>query len=93
MVSATFRVALMGCLLLFGVLYVIQMNEVSTKGFDMSDLQRNITQLGYENERLEFEIAQHRSLGSIQKRLEDMDFVRVTDARYVSAVGSAVARR
>ena len=93
MLSATFRCGLLLMIGVFGVLYVMQTSEISTKGFDMSELETSITQLRRENEHLEFDIAQHRSLRSVYERLAAMNFVEVAQPRYVTPVGTAVARR
>jgi hypothetical protein len=59
----------------------------------MADLQRTITELEQENQKLEFEIAKYRSMQSIQDRLAQMNLVAVGDVEYLDIVGNTVARR
>ena len=77
----------------FGVLYIVQTSSLSTKGFEISDLQRTIQTLEHETRALDVEIAEHRSMRSIQDRLSGMEMVHAGNVEYVSPVGSAVARR
>ncbi len=91
--STTFRFTALLFMLVFGVLYVMQTSSVSTKGYDINELQRQITKLEQDNQRLEFEIATNRSMQSIQQRLSGMDLVAVDTMEYGTLVGTAVARR
>ena len=93
LVSTTFRVGLLAVMGVFGVLYVIQMSSVSTKGFIISDLQKEMQTLENETRALDVEIAKHRSMASIQARLKDMDLVAANYVEYITQVGSVVARR
>jgi cell division protein FtsL len=91
--SNTFRVILAVFVFSFGVLYVVNTSSISTKGYDMSDLEKQITSLERENQRLEFKIANYSSMQSIQERLKDMDLVTAENIEYAVIVGSEVARR
>lgn len=68
-------------------------SSVSTKGYEINDLKNKIQELEYENQRLDFEIANYRSMRSIQERLKDMNLVVATDVKYVNLTGSAMAMR
>lgn len=92
-IGTSFRVSLVGFIAVFGLLYLVQTNTVSTKGFEIADLQKTIRTLEHDTTRLEVEIAKHRSMSSIQERLQGSDLVAVGNVQYVTAVGTAVARR
>jgi cell division protein FtsL len=77
----------------FGVLYVLQTNSLSTKGYEIGDLQRQISALQHDNEGVEVDIASYRSMKSIQERLKKLSLVDATDTQYVNVVGTAVAER
>lgn len=83
------------CVLMFGLgfLYVVQVNMMSSRGYEMSDLQKKIDTLESDNRRLQVEIANYRSMKSIQERLSTMDLVAAVDATYATVDGSAVAKR
>ena len=91
--NTTFRVGLSVLIGVFGIMYVAQTSSVSTKGYDINDLQRKITNLERENDRLGYQIAQNRSMQSIQARLAGMDLVAADDVEYTTLVGSTVALR
>lgn len=74
-------------------LYVFQTTAVSVKGYDMTDLEREMTRLRRDTQGLDVEIAKYRSMDSIKKRLPELQLVAASEVRYVNAVGSAVARR
>lgn len=93
MVSTSCRVSLLGVIAVFGVMYLMQMSSVSTKGFTMSELQSTIQTLQHETRALDVEIAESRSLSSVQERLAGMNMVVSDSVEYVTPVGTAVARR
>ena len=93
LLSTSFRAVLVTVVALFGVMYVVQISSASTKGYEISDLNKQIQSLEQENQRLEFEVATHRSMKSIQERLQGTNLVVADDIQYVTLVGTAVAMR
>lgn len=93
LLSTAFRSVLVGVFCLFGVLYVLQTSAVSTKGYAINDFKKQIQTLEDENQKLEFEIATHRSIQSIEERLKTTQLVVADNIEYVTLVGSAVALR
>ncbi|MBI4993059.1 MAG: hypothetical protein HZC26_02905 [Candidatus Magasanikbacteria bacterium] len=91
--SATCRFVFGSLVVVFGVMYVAQTNAISTKGYTMNDIEKQIQALEQENQKLEFEIANYRSMQSIQSRLTNLDLVASENIKYVTLTGSAVARR
>lgn len=93
LLSATCRFAFGAFVVVFGILYVAQTNAFSTKGYEINEIEGQIQALEQENQKLEFEIATHGSMQSIQSRLPSLDLVAVDGVKYVTLTGSAVARR
>lgn len=91
--SSTCKYAVMVFIVLFGVLYVLQTSSISAKGFAMSDLEEQIQILENDNQKVEFEIATHRSMKSIEERLKTMNLVNADNVQYVSFVGNALTMR
>ncbi|OGH68616.1 MAG: hypothetical protein A3J66_01185 [Candidatus Magasanikbacteria bacterium RIFCSPHIGHO2_02_FULL_47_14] len=87
------RFGLFGLALTLLVLYVIQTSTLSTKGFDIAQLDSRIRELEQENQRIDFQIAQHRSMQSIQGRLTSLGMVSAENPQYINLGGSVVARR
>lgn len=91
--SSSFRAGLMVFIALFGTMYVLQTTAVSTKGYVISDLERQVRTLKQETKQLNVDIATHSSMKSIQARLENHNLVSVGQVTYINPVGSAVAIR
>jgi len=91
MLSYTFRVGLLIFVCALGSMYVAYMSLASTKGYKLSELQREITELKQENARLTYEISSHRSMVSIEERLEEMTFVARGEAEFERYIPSEFA--
>ena len=91
--SASFRVGLLFVICAVGVLYVLQVSAISSKGYEINELEKQLQNLKQENEQLEFSIATNRSMQSIQGRLKGLDLVVEGNPEYVVLAGTAVAKR
>ncbi len=79
--------------LAFGVLYVIQVNAASTKGFTMRDLENNNLELRQENDKLAAEVDRLRSLASVSEREAFLGLVKLQNVSYIKAGNQEVALR
>lgn len=86
------RTVMLGLCIAVGVLYVVQMSGVSTKGYDIAQLQKEIQALENENQRLAVEIAKHSSITRVRERMGEMKLVAADTYVFVST-GKTVARR
>lgn len=93
LLSKTFRCAMIAVIAVLGIVYVGQTSAMSTKGYDINELQRAVRSLEQENQLLEVDIAQYRSMQHIQSQLSGMNFVAADTVTYISPAGTAVARR
>lgn len=91
--SAGFRVGMFATMTVMVVLYVMQMSVASTKGYEMSNLQQEITKLKQENRELETQIATSRSMESIRTRVLAMNLVDADAPTYLNLGTGVVARR
>ncbi len=87
------RVFMLALTLAFGVLYVVQVNAASTKGFTMRDLERGNQELRRENDKLAAEIDRLRSLASVSEREAFLGLVKLQNVSYVKAGNAEVALR
>ncbi len=76
-----------------GVLYVVQTSVVSTKGYDIDSLRREVTQLEKEDRRMQISIAEYRSIQRVVERVEGLGMVPATDVAYVTPTNNTVAKR
>jgi hypothetical protein len=77
--------------LMIGLMYIIQVNHSTTKGYLMRDLETRIEQLGIANQQLELEVAGNRSIATIDERIQMLGLKPVETPEYVSTGASTVA--
>jgi cell division protein FtsB len=87
------RTFLFSMTLALGVLYIVQVNSASTKGFTLRDLERTNQELRQENDRLAAEIDRLRSLDSIAERETFLGLVKLENPIYIKASSESVALR
>lgn len=87
------RIGILAMSAILAILYLIQIGQVATTGYDITDLQKQARSLEQENERLEFRIAEYRSIKSIEERLARLNLVAADEVVYAAVPGGAVARR
>lgn len=73
--------------------YIVNISAISARGYDLAALEGDIEELERENQRLQFEIAKHQSMASIESRLPDLQLVAADHVQYLDAGATIVARR
>lgn len=87
------RLFMLSLTLAFGILYVIQVNAASTKGFTLRDLEQANQELRRENDKLAAEIDRLRSLASVSERESFLGLVKLSNVTYIQAGKAEVALR
>lgn len=87
------RVSLALWVVSFGLLYVIEITNVSTQGYQISDLEKQKTELANETRQLDVDIARLQSMHSIQERLPATGLVAAGRVEYVETGGAVVVKR
>ncbi len=77
------------CVSVFG--YVFLTNQTATQGFAIKDLQRSITQLQDENQKLELQTADLRSLSVVAQSSDAFTLEAADDFQVLTATGGSVA--
>ena len=93
LMSTSIRIALIVAIVVFTLLYVVQITTVSTKGNDIALLEQQVRELKQETSLIDVDIAEHRSMQSIQERLGGLGMVDAGTVTYMSAGDTAVALR
>ncbi|MFA7314451.1 MAG: hypothetical protein WC025_00785 [Candidatus Magasanikbacteria bacterium] len=91
--STSFRVSVGIFILIFGVLYILKTTSVSTKGYMISDLERQVANLEYENRKMDVTVAKLKSMQSLQERISNTDLVAVANVDYLNILDGSVAVR
>ncbi|MBU1167750.1 hypothetical protein KKC60_05090 [Patescibacteria group bacterium] len=71
------------CLLSF--FFLAQVFQSSTKGYEVSELEKRIEDLDDENQKLEIQAAELKSLDNIERSVEEINMVPVQDVVYLEA--------
>lgn len=93
LVSTSFRIFLIILTVVVGILYVIQTTGVSTKGYQISELEHQLGALEHETKKLDVQIAEHSSIQSIETRLAELQMVPADKMVYLSSGAAQVAKR
>lgn len=85
--TAWINLVALALILMIGLLYIVQVNRATTKGYQMRTLEDQIELLGIENQHLEMKVAENKSVASINERVQMLGMVPATTPDYV-AVGT-----
>ena len=91
--SHAIRGALLVTIALLAVAYVIELNLISRRGFQVRTLEQRVKQLQQEQQTLTLRLAELQSLTSTEDRIASLGLVPADTIEYVSIGGASVARR
>lgn len=80
-------------ILTVGVLYLLQMNMLATRGYVMKDLEKQIALIKKENDTLRIRILQAQGMEVLQKKIDTLGFVRSDHIQYVAQQDAGLAAR
>ena len=82
----------MAILIIFSfVSYLIQVNSLATKGYQIKELEKQLNELMAEKADLELETLSLQSLSAVKDRINDLGMVASGQAEYLS-IAAPVAR-
>lgn len=73
--------------------YVLQISHLTTSGYEIAVLEKKVSALNDDAEKLNAEVASYQSIASIQKRLQGAAMVPVKNISYIKASAMTVAER
>jgi cell division protein FtsB len=79
--------------LVFGVTYLVGMNDLTVKGFALKDLKSRTNLLAAENQDLQARVLTLQSYTALSPRLRGLDMVAVEDVAYFSPQTPVVAKK
>jgi len=91
--SWNFKITMVGLIILLGLFYIVEINNLSTQGFKIKDLEAKINQLKAENQALELQAAELQSSNKLQSRIEELNMTTVAKVEYLSPTAEMVARK
>lgn len=76
-------------LLVFGIVYLVQVNTISTKGYDIKKLQQKLSDLKETNKRLELEVSSTKAIQNLETTVKSLNLVPSGAIKYVNQSGYA----
>ena len=93
-ISRTFLLAVVAVSLGGSIVYYLsQINYISEKGFAMRDMEKKISDLRDENEKLQLRMVELRSMSDLSARMGELSLVPVGNMTYFDTTGQVVAKR
>ncbi|OGE91026.1 MAG: hypothetical protein A3J05_03725 [Candidatus Doudnabacteria bacterium RIFCSPLOWO2_02_FULL_48_13] len=86
------RSAILSALFVLGVAYLIQVNSISTKGYEIKQLEQKLVEVREQNERLELEARSLKAIETIQAQAQALNLVPSQGVNYFSGNGYAFER-
>jgi cell division protein FtsL len=86
------NVVLVLLIVVFGLGYLIQINGMATKGYQIRDLEDRISELQQEKADLQLEALSLQSMGKVQEKVDNLGMVLANEAEYLMPTPVAVAR-
>lgn len=74
-----------------GLLYLVQVNALATKGYEIKDLETQASELKQKNKKIKLQITELRSTERLAKEVERLELIEVTRVEYLKANGTSVA--
>lgn len=86
----TFVVTTVSIFALIGFLFLAQLFQTSTKGYEISALRDQAGELKEENKKLEIKAAELRSFENVNQSVEKFNMVKSNNVVYLKKVGGSV---
>ncbi len=70
-------------LLGLGMFYITQVNNISTKGYDIKKLEVKLNEMKESNKRLELQAASLKSINNLESEVKTMNLIPSEDTNYI----------
>ena len=85
------NIVIVVCIAVVGLFYLLEVNQATTKGYKMRDLEKKIQQVEDANNKLELEVTELQALNNIQERVKSLGMVPTDKVKYIKTPDSSVA--
>lgn len=89
----TANVAVLSIIAVGAVAYLVQINGLATKGYQIRELETQITQLRQENNQLEVQALDLQSMDNVKNKVTQLNMVPTGKADYLSGGSSFAVNR
>lgn len=88
-----FAFGVVGMVLATAIAYVLQVNRISERGFEVRALEQRIREMKEQQSSLEAEIRSLESLANVTSKIQALGMVQTGETQFVDASAVAVANR
>ena len=88
----TLNIVVVALIVVIGVSYLVQINSLATKGYQIEELENRITELQQEQADLELEALSLQSMGVVKEKVDNLGMVLAGESDYLQPTPVAVAR-
>ena len=92
-ISGSLRIlnlSMLSAIVIFGLVYLFEINTLGTKGFEIKNLQQEIKQLQESQKGLQAQASDMQSIDKISNAAQSLNFVPVTNVTYLKAADYAL---
>lgn len=83
-----------GCLVVVSfITYLVQINAMATKGFEIRKLEDNIVALQKKNKSLQLDMIELQSMTTLKNKVRSMNLVEADEVAYYNSVGTRFAQK
>lgn len=87
------RYLLVALTIMTGLTYVWQVNSLSTYGYNLKELEKNLQHLKKENKILENKLASLGSMDQVQAKVDSLAFNSVEKIEYINPTNNVIAQK
>ena len=73
--------------------YLLEVNNIAAKGYEIRDLEKQVTEIQDENEKLSVRVIELKSMDQLNEKVAALDMVPVETMAYYDTLGQVMARR
>jgi len=88
----TINIVLAVLITVVGVSYLVQINSLATKGYQIRELEQKVTELKQASDDLELEALNLQSMGAVKNKVDELNMVLAGETDYLSPTPVVVAR-
>jgi cell division protein FtsL len=76
------------CIMMLTTVYVFQVAEAAEQGYQLRDLEQEVSELQLESEQLSVQIAESKSLSRVSERMQILGFVPAESTIYITGTAT-----
>jgi cell division protein FtsB len=89
-VTLNFVIVTLICMV--GFLYIYEVNNLATKGYDIKKFESELEQLKKDNENLNIRATELKSMNNIEEKTKDLNMVAPKDISYLNIPGNVAMK-